>query len=259
MVWTGSQEDLRRVATLFTSLGEERRVALVEELRAKSAKEREEGSQDEWSLKYADQQLLRETERIDDYYQLTVTGEDGDDTTKGDFETVLNEIDRRSVSSIKFEIGRYDDKIVLTFKRSGYEAGAKLAVSSPDLGWGKRSYVELTDEVAKGVPRYSWIHTTPGRGITGLASSLLIVLTVVLLVLPAVTSKDRPGVWIIGAFSTLWVFMGLTITGRIFEWLAPHFELIGADVQPTGSRRIWAIIGLIGAVIIGIIVNRIYS
>lgn len=258
-IWVGSQEDLHRLAAMIESLAKQRRETLIAELRVKSDRERKEGNQDEWSLKYAEQVSQREIELVEDYYRLTVIGEDGDDTTKGEFEIVLNEVDRRTVKSITFQVGRYRDNIEVTFKRAGYGAGVSLAVSSPDQGWAKRSYIELSDEIAKGVPHYSWIHANRGHGIIGLGSSFLIVLTVVLVVLPALPSKDRGGAWVFSIFVFVWLSLPLIASSRPYEWLAPHFELVGQDVQSTGSRRIGTIAGLIGAVIIGIIVNRIYS
>jgi hypothetical protein len=283
-VWVGSMDDLRRLATVIDEVVEIRRKTVLEsfdaeterqlkEADAKSMAEVTEATQAGKDTSRASKSEKAETdkkwirnrrkegrENLEEDYRLTVTIVDGDDKTKGGIEPVLAEVDRRTVGSIKFSTEKYGDQVAVTLERnnSHSDCGVELEVSSPDRGWGNHAYAQLSDEISKGEPRYSWIRKWYGRGTVGIGSSILIVLAVVLIILPAVSRKDRFLVWIIGFFCTYGLAVTAVMTDRFHDWLAPRFEITGQDGQSSGGRRIGAIIGLVSAVLIGIVVNRIY-
>lgn len=281
-IWVGSMEDVRRLATATEQMAEIRRRFLLESFDEETEQEvgvapNRLGSKqldvlaetDSEGVEFAKELIrqnvkgLREAERRGLEKRLTVTATlvDGDDTTKGEIASVLAELDRRSVKSVEFSMWHYDERVAVTLDRKagrlrGY--GARLQVKSSDLGWARQTFAHLSDEISKGEPKYSWIRKTSGRIAVVCGWALAPILAIVLIVLPSVPGKDRWVPWLVGIYAALALAFIIALSDSLLDWLAPRFEIVGEDGQSTGRRRIGAAIAPVVAVIIGIIVNRIY-
>jgi len=286
-VWVGSIDDLTRLAVLVEQATEVRRKALLtdydEETKRQLAYVETStpklpigSSKFAWLASENDlteitKQNLRESielnrrlERatLDRRLRMTTTMVDGDDTTSGEIKAVLAELDKRTVKSVTFSMDIYEDRaeVILDRKnRKSSEYGAKLIVKSPDLGWARQTFTQLSEEIAKGVPGYAWIRQRRGRFAVACGAGILPVLVVALMVLPSVPSKAQWIVWISGFYVAIMAVVIVSAPDWLFDWLAPRFEVTGEDSQSTGNRRIGAVVAPVVAIVIGIIVNRIYS
>jgi len=270
-VWVGTLEDIHRLLAAVEEMAKIRRIALLASFDEET--ERQFGEKAgaiepvQQTVEDAITQVFknqRMTERGNLERRLTVTTTliDGDDTTKGKGGGILRELDRRSVQSVAFDILDYDEQIVVTLDRkpSSFNAcGAELKVRSADVGWARQAFAYLSDEISKGEPRYSWIRKSFGKVIAGTGLALAFTLTVVLLVTPSVPSKWQFVPWAAGGYVLFILAVVLSYSSPLLDWLAPRFEIVGDDGQSTGRRRIGAVMAPILAIILGIIVNRIYS
>ena len=207
---------------------------------------------------------------LESRYQPKVTMVDGDDTTTGASAAVFAELDKRTVRSLTFVVGdSYENEHVIIelsregIRSSGYSGmmssayGVTLKVASTDRGWAKQVFAQLSEEVDKGVPKYSWVHKRLGRLVVGVGSVIAVTFAIILMILPAIPHGDRWIAWVGSAYSMLFGSTAIVSTTWFFNWLAPPFEVIGEDGQTSGWRRVSALLGIAGTVILGIIVNRI--
>jgi hypothetical protein len=286
-IWIGSNDELRRLADIVQEQAGVRASALLGNFDAETERQLEEALTREIDdlpvpasiaelvtdeMKSSVRQNIaysinerRSTERdaLERRLKVSATIVDGDDTTTGDIETVLAELDRRTVQSVEFAMtADRSDRLVVTLERKGKRHssinGAKLKVTSQDRGWANQAFAQLSEELGKGQPGYAWVRTGRGR-LAVLAGLAVMFIAISLVIAPAVPASWSAVQGVSTGYAFIIVALFVTAPNWFFEWLAPSFEITGEDRQSTGKRRIGAVTAPLIAIVIGIIVNRIYS
>lgn len=239
--WCGEVADLRRLASIVSSLGAARCKAVISDDLA----------EDEW-------RLARWREFDPD---AVVTIVDGPDTASGAADNLFEEIDRRTIQKviIRAEFPGTDERMEIRFDkdRAFYGGAVELEVSSVTPGWARQCLAQLSDEIEKSVPRWAWFWTQ-----AGMTFSTLIV-GVILVGIPLII-EDR----YISNKSSLKVAVPLTIacafaifawvpmySGRVWRWLFPRFEVIGEGGSSTGGRRFAALLTFALTTLAGLLIG----
>lgn len=240
--WSGDINDVGRLARLFEQ----------------EAEELEQSTRGPGSRKVNDSAL-----------SLTIM-EKGEETS-GSIKKMLEQIDRRTVQGLEFQYtaGDFDTRILVTLRNGGaffYPDAVKLEVESSDSRLGKLIFVRLSDEIEKGVPWWSRVHTVGGRLVAS-ACIFMILGVAALLARPpfdkfvaVFTGPDhKPTTAEVAAFLTsillLLLFAGIIAGVSIYPIFFPKFEITGDHGGPSGSRRLVAIVALLATIPVGIFVN----
>lgn len=170
---------------------------------------------------------------------------DGTDTTEGDPSQVIDEIDRRTVADVKYNARirhPVNDRLEIKFAKRDHGAGASIEVESEDRGWANHVFASVSEEIQKGVPRWSWTRRAYGRLIVAVVTALCIAGTVTLIVLPHVPAKDRPElplvVFVQVSFGLGGILGMIAFSERPYNWFAPAFEITPEGRDPSGTRRL---------------------
>jgi hypothetical protein len=177
-----------------------------------------------------------------------------EDVVTGPTESVLTEVDRRSVRSLTF-IGAIDfgEYVIVTFTRT-QDWAARVEVRSSNIGWAKQALTRLTDEIEKGVPQWAFMRNSTGnvtvsvRLLTG-----IIIGASIALMWP---NKEQHGNISLGV---IFAILSAILLGsaKLKNFLFPAFEISGEARESTGSRRIAALALILISIPIGMFVNLI--
>jgi hypothetical protein len=238
--WAGEIQDLRRVVSLVEDLATRRKSQALSELTDKNDKyERE-----EWENRV---------------HLVIVEIADGADSITGPSDEVFKELDRRTVMSIKIstDLPSREDKLNVSFKKKGYRAGVDVEVKSLDPGWARQAMSQLSDEIDKSEPKWSFFLSNGGM-LFSLFMSYITVVGVADLIEARLIHRDLAG-WLGAtffiAFSSL-LFMVL-LGSAIWPWMFPKFELYGEGGSSTGGRRLAGLLVFFGSIAAGVLVNLI--
>lgn len=261
--WSGTIEDIRRIANILSNLEDTRRTRIEAEV---------DEPKDAITVR-------REARARFEPFTCMIEIEDGDNRISGPVDMILSEIDNRTTRNISFGLpgvehyGRidspfYDDNITIEFisDHPYNNLGTDLKVTTSDQGWGRQAFAQLSEEIEKGVPRWAWIHKR-----LGIASIFILtyiaLLTFLFLVLPPfpehLSDKSNPNhlatvvSWAV--LATVLPILGAVATAsrKLRTWAFPTFEILGVHGASTGSRRIAYIVGILISIPIGIFVNLI--
>ena len=241
--WSGDLAALMRVCALFEEIVLERRAALLTQF----DKEVGEAPDQDFTTMMARADIDR------DWRPQTTLTSNGE-SVKGPSSVVLREFDRRVTSSILLEAGdQLTNSISVEFNgNNNSKFGSRVSVRSPDRGWAQQAFVSLSEEVEKGVPWWRYLQSSNGGLIVGLVVFASTFSTVDLLV---PSGGPMTLYWII--FIALLIGAYTVGGARVRTFLFPRFEVIAEGTPSSGSRRILSFGGLLVAVIVGVIVNRI--
>lgn len=234
--WCGSLDDIERLAKVLEELHASRIDKLIERYR-------------EDNDSYTSKALLGKAESA----SVCLSFVEGVDAISGSPGDVLPEIDRRSVGSIslKAEFPERSERLSVEMIRSGYRSGVQIEVSSSDQGWARQAFSRLDEEIGKGVPRWSWVHSFNGPIIIG-TLIFLAVFSIYALVLNGHISVEA---WTaIASFGALGAAMGLA-GEPVRKWIFPPLEIVSEGNSSTGSRRLAYMISFPVAIVLGVIVN----
>jgi hypothetical protein len=239
--WCGELKDLRRLVTMMEELAEQRRAQMLAELADDDENERK---------RWANRNLLIKIELAD-----------GADSISGPSEAVLEELDRRTVKSVKISTNfpGYEEKISLVLQKGGsYDNyGVRLDIESTNPGWAKQCLAQLSDEVDKSVPKWSFFLSIRGR-----VFALAVVLAGTLGVASLIEARYAHGDLGIAVAITALILVPLgtpivLIGMSIWPWMFPRFELYGEGGSSSGGRRLAALILFVASIFAGVMVNLI--
>jgi hypothetical protein len=194
---------------------------------------------------------------------------DGADSLSGTPDAVLPELDRRTVQSVKIAAefltttsggALTPDEDEILNVRFSRDDGVTLLVESRNPGWAKQCLAQLSDEIDKSVPKWSFFLSKFGR-----FCSVVFVLLAVLVVAGAIEARhihhDASGDIQLTAFILIILTALLSqqsiSPARIWHWIFPSFEVYGEGGSSSGGRRLAAIILFALTIIGGVIVNLI--
>jgi hypothetical protein len=170
---------------------------------------------------------------------------------------MINELNPRTLNSVKFFAGRACDKLEVTLICKESSFGVSLHVVSSDIEWVNHVLSRIGEEIERGKPKSSWLRSKPGRVMISFTTPLTIISAVFTLLFPKLPSGARPdairesiAVWIA---ATCWFL----IFDRFHDWLTPRFEIVKEGSSSAGVRHAgWIaaqVLALAVAVIAGII------
>lgn len=240
--WCGELQDLRRLISLTEQLASQRK----SEILSSSLNDRQLGYWD------------------DVKYLVTVTIVDGADSVTGPPETVLEELDRRTVSKVLIDTDfptLWDEKLAVSLSKTKEfifsDRGVKLEIRSSSPAWAKQCLAQMSDEIEKSVPRWSFFLTIKGRAAL-LALTYAVILGIALLIEARHVHRAFEGWALLTALFALapipWIGM---FGSSIVNWCFPSFELYGEGGSPSGGRRLGAVLVFVASIAAGIIVNLI--
>ncbi|WAE73650.1 hypothetical protein OUQ99_00485 [Streptomonospora nanhaiensis] len=175
-----------------------------------------------------------------------------DEIVTGSIDDVFPEIDRRSFEKIEI-IGAQspNNYVSISFNRK-MDPAVRLTVDSHDTSWARQTFVRISDEIYKGVPRWGFMrNTTP---LPLLIKSFFGILPTIgtLLALPSNIISDA-------FFPTAFIGLILTIyfifSEKLTNFFFPLIEITGEGSQSTGARRISVLLITLSSIPIGVMVN----
>jgi hypothetical protein len=190
------------------------------------------------------------------------------DEISGPIADVFAEFDRRHPGNLELRIEENKVKtvaVLLGSKETSYfgfhedgsppRAPILLGVKSSDRGWARQAFVQLSEEIQKGVPAWSWLCREGGTLFSFVVTLAVFMATGFVLSWPIPQNSFPPA---------LGIFIGLGVVASfatlIFHsWLFPRFEVNFEGMKSSGSRRLAWLGTLLLAIPIGILVNVLTS
>lgn len=254
--WSGTKEELQRIAQLMSDLFGVRReelVAVYKELLELDLSMVDKDD-DAWKLEREKEFSERDLRQFESSFGFTVTLTQGDDSVTGTFDDIKDEIDRRVVSAIVFSVtypySIGGETFKLSMKWAGYSSPVELEVSSTDIGWANQAFARLSSEIDKGRPPFGWIAS-------GLGGPLMIGLSAYALVSIALVSifhRVSPGEWNeVGFLIAILICLPLLLATH--EKLFPAVEIVEPGAGATLPRRMAYVGGIAIAIVIGVVIN----
>ncbi len=176
------------------------------------------------------------------------------DSVAGDLEGALAELDRRTATSVIFQITGLGADPLLRLKMN-WLGMIHLTISSSDLGWAHQALGSVSEELDKGRPWWAWARSTWGRTLVVDVSALTVATSVLLLIASFVGSFAEYFWQPIVGFVAFVAVQVIGLSERVYRWLFPRVELITVDGQSTGSRRFVLAGSLVLSFVVGVIVN----
>jgi hypothetical protein len=252
--WSGTIEELGRIAQLISELFDARKIELVAVHRRSLGLNYDDKSNESKSSeeRYAESELRQ----YEESFSFAVTVVQGGDSVTGSFEDIKDEIDRRSVSEILFSCqypySTRGETLILRMKWKVASPPVTLEISSADVGWANQAFARLSSEVDKGRPAFSWMASgIMGHVIVSLLMNILMVLT-----FASIFFRISPGIWgpITAAgigFAAALLFAFLDSHRQVF----PAVEIVEAGVSSTLPRRMAYLGGIAVAITTGAVIN----
>ena len=258
--WAGTVGDLSRLGDAIAQMVELRRNAALQEFDEETKRlNNEEGSWLDWNAeRKADRDILERD-------VVRSTASEGTDKASGSMEDILPEIDRRTTDTVSFEYrspslrlaSRSGDTLRVRLSRSGHRPGVTLEVVSSNQGWAKQTAVHLDEEIEKGKPGWAWVHTPIGIAALFAAVFLVVAITVTLILWPHIGGKYAGTISVLLGSAIGCPIGTACISAKPREWFFPRFEIYGESGASSGYRRAGYLVGLVSALVIGIVVNLI--
>jgi hypothetical protein len=273
--WAGTKEDVRRLGNAVARQADSRLKALVIEFDKKTDRSTDSVESFIWPVTNSDltinsdtvldsermkiqdrarkESRKQERERLFKDFQTVMTLVHGNDTTKGPIGDVIEELDRRTLTSVQFSAGKghYTVEVTLTLQHRDY--GVCLRVVSSDIEWANQAYVGISEEIEKGKPKPYWLRSGLGRILASLTTSVSIVYVILAILLSKLPAQDRPNEIEIAIIALLGLFVLFLKLDRFHDWLMPRFEIFSEGSNSIGARHLMWVGGQIIAVVVGII------
>lgn len=189
-------------------------------------------------------------------FQATVA-EESEETT-GDPEDMLQELDRRTLVELGF-VGRFrysSEKLEIAFKQTRFGAAVRLHVRSDDVGWARATFSHLSDEIDKGRPWWSWVHSTRGSFGLQVLTTLVFLLALLVALWP---EKPMTGTqWansIICLLVASFVLGAILTSNAVLFRLFPPFEITEGGTRSTGGGVLIYALTLVVSIVVSIWVN----
>jgi hypothetical protein len=240
--WSGELDDLRRLGAATTRLVDQRRVPLINEFNEKNPEMIE-----AWGDYH--------TERFQKNWVALAEFQDGDDEVEGPISEALDELDRRTTSRLRFKATStatptVGEALNIRFQRDSPTQAVTLQIESYDQAWARQVLTLLSEEIEKGVPKWAWCRSIPGRAIISVAAALAFFAAVVLITPPSMPSPVRVAIAVIVGLAAQVVAQ----LHRVIDWFFPPFE-ITSHGGSTGGRRLAAVATIAASIPIGLIIN----
>lgn len=255
--WAGTKDELKRIGHAVEEEVERHRSSKFAEHDAETSKILSDPKLDGLHKEVEEKVRRRDRDALAERLSTEAKLVEGDNSTKGDVEEVLQELDRRNIMSIRFSMKDYDERIDVELKKEGYESGAKLRVASKDRGWANQVFIRLSEEIEKGVPGWSWLRRQAGRGVIALLSTLTPLIAINVALIPNLSKSGKEVLYALDPTPFIIGFILLTLSDRFHSWLFPRLEITSEGSPNTGSRRLAWAGGLVLTVVLGVIVNLI--
>jgi hypothetical protein len=243
-VWTGTTEELNRIAAEFESQARARRDAALAAFNADQDQEDVAIRLERWASKYTP----------------TAEVDYGSEVVKGSYDEVMESFDRRTYSEIRLAVdadnplGRDALKLDLGRYRgrdpqgpaygARFPSGVSLEIKSSDPNWALQAFAQLSNEIDKGQPWWRWIHT--GAGVMFFYVALALALAVSLYPLFAQIWTEYSPRQLTGlAVATGVLVFGICVVFEFLPKLLPPVEILAEGSTATGTRVIIFIVGVI--------------
>lgn len=257
-------EQLKRLGDIVRELGEARWKQLypesaAEENAATQADESEIGQQISALERVADDvtsRLLEYDRKVE--FDFEVKEKDGTKFS-GPYDLTIGQFDKRTAigAVIKYKIGLdFDEALEVNLNGRRWANECELTVSSKDMAFGRSAFARLSDEVAKGVPRWA------GGGKYVLALAVFIFLFSIAGTLVSMKFDGTGRIdfdwrrFPLGAIPASGIALAALGNSWPFSWLFPSFEVTG-DGASSGTRRILSLVAVLITIPIGILINKI--
>jgi hypothetical protein len=214
-----------------------------------------------------------ESLNVEDVIELTVV--DRNEEVFGPTRSVLEEMDRRSTLQLHFYVDglrsrdagfRYLSNSVSDgiYVRIGSgssriprgfvdDSAVEISVTSPSAGWARATFSHLCDEIDKGVPRWSFLRK---QGYQALLQLIIVLVPTSAVAIAVPKSEWVSTIYLVGSI----IGISLVLSGalrRLMDWMLLAFEITQDGGQPSGTRRLVALLGILVTIPIGIFVNLI--
>jgi len=239
--WSGELEDLRRIGRLFESLIEQRRPDLW-------------ASHDDQADESPTLKEWRK-QRFEEGWRAVAELQDADDQVEGGIEEVLAELDPRSLARLTLRASSDEtlvpgDGIAPVLNARSESNPVRLSVNSSDQGWARQALSALSEEIAKGVPKWGRWRSASGRMTLSVVVFLFVNFTGLMLFYSSAQGLVRAA-----ACSAIGIIAGLIVhSTRVINWFLPPLE-VTSQAGSTGARRLAGLGALLASVPIGILIN----
>jgi hypothetical protein len=237
--WSGDLEELSGVVKQVEKLAQDRKKQILADIH-ESLREDEETA---WK-------------KVEPLVRLEITY--GTNSTTGPANAVLKELDRRTVQKVKIFTKfpyHHEESITVQFQKGTIEdKGVEVEVESTSQGWAKQGIGQLSDEIEKSVPKWSFFLSHPGQATVFLVTYIAIFALVTLATIKHV-HHDKLGA--VGSIALATLFATILLCIPILVLLPrvfPRFEIHGEGGTSTGGGRLAALLTAILAIPIGVIV-----
>jgi hypothetical protein len=265
-IWAGTVEEMARIGSLVEELADKRAATILAEFDAHTSEAVNErakristdsGEVSEYVLRIAEVQRQSTRDSLQDSLRVVASLKQEDSTVKSDVNSVMKQLDPRRPFTLKFELSSYDphEQIEVKLTNQRYSYGVRYHVVSEDPGWGKQVYVQLGDEIVKGVPSWSWLR----KGAGGVVISVVTALSICIGMLFLLTGLKLNSVWLAPILGV--TFAGVVIacgmSDQPHSWLFPRLEITHPGNPSIGARRLSWLGTLILTIAVGVFVNLI--
>lgn len=273
--WAGTKEDVRRLGNSVARQADSRLKALVVEFDKKTERPTDSVESFIWPVTSSDltinsdtvlngermkiqdqaqrESRKQEREKLFKDFETVMTLVHGNDTTKGPMGDVIEELDRRTLTSVRFSAGKGYNTIEVTTTRQHRDYGVCLRVVSSDIEWANQAYVGISEEIEKGKPKSCWLRSRLGRMLASFTTSGSIVYVILAILLSKLPAQDRLNEIEIAIIAFLGLFALFLKLDRFHDWLMPRFEIFSEGGNSIGTRHLMWVGGQIIAVLAGII------
>lgn len=246
--WVGSFAQLERIHSRLKELAVDRQSALLAAIPEPLPGD----ADDPWELRYEREKQTRARADITDKYKVVARLASPGEAISGTFDEVKQEFDTRTFTRLAFSIDTplgSDDRVVLRFDPYKKKGGnpppdLHLDVKSSDRGWALQVMAQVSDEIQRGVPRWSWLYKgwAAGLGTVVLYIAFLVSLRPLLKLIPKTSDTTAE---LVAAVASIVLALALNWNSRLLYTILPPIEITHDGNQSSASRSIGFLFGVI--------------
>ncbi|MFS8100892.1 hypothetical protein LFM09_27570 [Lentzea alba] len=263
--WAGSVADLRRLGDETEKHVQAKKEALLRAFDTESQSELEEiekaktGSAQEFELDWARESRASKRKDLEDRIALKAKLVDSAGIAEGSLSEIIQEFDHRSFNSVFYEadLGRsYEEDLSISLRKFGPKPGIELTISSTDQAWARQAFSHLSDEIAKGVPKWASMRSDGPRRAVALGMFLVVSVSIGFMHYRLLGPSAQAWTTFVSAIG-LGLWPVIAIYSPLWSYIFPPLDVHGEGGSSTGSRRLAFILGIFLTIALGVFVNLI--
>lgn len=257
--WAGTREDLGRIGAVTQGLFEFRKKSLCEAYQAGLENEID----DQINEDRQREGIRKQAEQFANSMRLEATVAHGTDSSTGQPDDVIKELDRRTVTSYTLEslfpYPTRDESLTVKFMwaHGDNSTGAEVKIGSKDIGWANQALAMLSEEIDKGGPKWFSVHKPAMRFAVHLLVTLSVAGSITFAFAPLLQGALAViALAIVSVLFVAWLLVGVAVLAPfVYNTIFPPVELLGEDFHSTTGRRVAFFSSLVLTVALGVFVN----